>query len=120
MLTTPDLRLKCLIEDEVTVFPVDVACNDEVSDLKKLIQKERAQDSLKDVGPYPLELWKPRDSNPIAAKADTLAKRIRDLGPDFSKFADKLDPSEIVFSIFTKQPRREYIHIIVKVSRTSE
>ncbi|KAF8343673.1 hypothetical protein F5887DRAFT_281993 [Amanita rubescens] len=51
MLTT--LRLKCLIEGEVTVFPVTVAMR-----LKKSIQKERAPDSLKDVGPHTLELWK--------------------------------------------------------------
>ncbi|KAF8338586.1 hypothetical protein F5887DRAFT_1236729 [Amanita rubescens] len=37
MLTTPDLRLKCLIEDEVTVFPVDVACNDELSVADKIL-----------------------------------------------------------------------------------
>ena len=38
-----------------------------------------------------------------------------------SKFADELvDPSETVFSIFPTQPDKNYIHIIVKVPRTSE
>jgi hypothetical protein len=57
MLTT-DLRLKCLIKGEYIVFPVTVACNGEVSDLKTSIRSERALDSLKDVGPHILELWK--------------------------------------------------------------
>ena len=56
MLTT--LRLKCLIEGEDIVFPVTVVRDDEVSDLKEKIQSKRALDSLKDVGPHTLELWK--------------------------------------------------------------
>ncbi len=51
-------KLKCLIEGEDTVFSVIAASNDEVSDLKKSIRSERALDSLKDVGPHTLELWK--------------------------------------------------------------
>ncbi len=50
------LRLKCLIEGEYIVFPVTVARNEEVSDLKKVIQHEGGP--LKDVHPYYLELWK--------------------------------------------------------------
>ena len=52
------LRLKCLIEGEDIVFPVTVVRDDEVSDLKEKIQSKRALDSLKDVGPHTLELWK--------------------------------------------------------------
>ncbi|KIL57441.1 hypothetical protein M378DRAFT_171770, partial [Amanita muscaria Koide BX008] len=52
------LRLKCLIEGEDIVFPVTAGCNDEVSDLKKLIRSERALGSLKDIDPHTLELWK--------------------------------------------------------------
>ena|SRR6266550_1284365 len=51
-------KLKCLIEGEDTVFSVIAASNDEISDLKKSIRSERALDSLKDVGPHTLELWK--------------------------------------------------------------
>ncbi|KIL64993.1 hypothetical protein M378DRAFT_554864 [Amanita muscaria Koide BX008] len=112
MLTT--LRLKCLIEGEDIVFPVTAGCDDEVSDLKELIRSERALDSLKDIDPHTLELWKPKDSNPIAAERNNLVERIVLLG-DISTFADELDPSETVFSIFPTQPPRGYIHIIVKV-----
>ena len=52
------LRLKCLIEGEDIVFPVTVVRDEEVSDLKEKIQSKRALDSLKDVGPHTLELWK--------------------------------------------------------------
>jgi len=110
----PTLRLECFrIGGEDIVFPVTAVCNDEVSDLKESIQSEDT--SLKDVGPHILELWK--DSNPIA---DTLVERIGLLGHDLPKFADKLDPSETVFSIFPTQPPGDYIHIIVKIPRTSE
>ncbi len=52
------LRLKCLIEGEATVFPVTAVGDNEVSDLKEFIQSKRAKDTLKDVGPHILELWK--------------------------------------------------------------
>ncbi|KAM6503866.1 hypothetical protein JOM56_000809 [Amanita muscaria] len=114
------LRLQCLIEGEDIVFPVTAGCDDEVSDLKKLIRSERALDSLKDVGPHTLELWKLKDSNSIAAEPDyNLAERIGLLGHDLSKFADKLGPSRTLFSVFITQPPRDYIHIIVKVPRTT-
>ncbi len=51
-------RLNCLIEGTDTVFPVTAVRNDEVSDLKKSIQKERALGPLKGVDPHDLELWK--------------------------------------------------------------
>ncbi|KAK2465690.1 hypothetical protein APHAL10511_002234 [Amanita phalloides] len=114
------LQLNCLIEGEPTVFVVPVGRNNVVSNLKKLIQSERVLDSLKDVGPHTLELWKPKDSNPIAAEPeDTLVDRIGFLGHDLSNFADKLGPSRTVFSIFPTQSPRDYIHIIVKVPRTA-
>jgi hypothetical protein len=56
--TTLRLKLSCLIEGEDIVFPVTTVCDDEVSDLKELIQSERARGSLKDIGPHTLELWK--------------------------------------------------------------
>ncbi len=118
------------------VFPVTAACDDEISDLKELIRSKRALGSLKAVGPHTLELWKASATvegplcemtllsqlkKSITAKpAGTLIERIGLLGHDLSKFADKLDPSKTVFSIFPTQPPRDYIHIIVKVPRTSE
>jgi len=51
-------KFKCLIEGEAIVFPVTAVCNDEVSQLNKLIRSERALDSLKDVDPRTLKLWK--------------------------------------------------------------
>jgi hypothetical protein len=58
MLTSATLRFKCLVEGETIVFPVTAVCADEVSDLKEAIQSKRALDSLKDVDPHTLELWK--------------------------------------------------------------
>ena len=51
-------RLNCLIEGESIVFVVTVGHDCVVSDLKEKIQRERAMDTLKDIGPHTLELWK--------------------------------------------------------------
>ena len=51
-------KLNCLIEGEYTVFVVPVEKNDVVSELKEKIHGKRALDSLKDVSPHTLELWK--------------------------------------------------------------
>src|SRR6266550_6120514 len=52
------LRLNCLIEGESIVFVVTMKHDDVVSDLKKVVQSERALGALKHVGPHTLELWK--------------------------------------------------------------
>ena len=51
-------RLTCVIEGESIVFVGTVGHDCLVSDLKKEIKMERALDTLKDVGPHTLELWK--------------------------------------------------------------
>jgi hypothetical protein len=53
-----NLRLCCAIEGEGLVFPVDIPAQADVVDLKKKIQSERAMDTLQDVCPHILELWK--------------------------------------------------------------
>lgn len=138
---TQPRRLNCLIAGESIVFLVIMGCDYVVSELKGVIQKERGLDTLKDVGPHTLELWKvsaidespcevtwltsppfqPNDSNPITAKpADTLAARIRSLGDSLSQFANKLEPTDSLFSIFPNQPPSEHLHVIVKVPATGE
>ena len=57
--STPSLiRLYCVIEGEGLVFGVDISAQDNVSDLKKKIQIERAKSILRDTDPHSLELWK--------------------------------------------------------------
>ena len=51
-------RLNCVIEGESIVFIVTVERGWAVSDLKKEIKRERAEDTLRDVGAHTLELWK--------------------------------------------------------------
>lgn len=51
-------ELNCLIEGESIVFVVPVGHDYKVSHLKEAIKGKRAQDTLKDVGPHILELWK--------------------------------------------------------------
>ena len=59
---TDSFRLNCLIEGEsiFRVFTVQVTVGRDrnVSDLKEEIAKKREQDTLKDVDPQTLELWK--------------------------------------------------------------
>jgi len=117
-----------------------MGCDSMVSELKKVIKKERELGTLKDADPHTLELWKvsaidelrcevtwltspfqPSDSNPITAKpANTLTARIRSLGDSLSKFANELEPMDNLFSIFPNQPPSEHIHIIVKAPVTGE
>lgn len=54
------MKLLCLIEGESIVFGVEVPRDSDVSDLKKVIKGERKYDTLKDVGPHTLEMWKVR------------------------------------------------------------
>ncbi|KAF8344469.1 hypothetical protein F5887DRAFT_1205044 [Amanita rubescens] len=64
-----------------------------------------------------LDLWKPK--GPIAAKPEkTLAARIGSLEGGLSEFADKLDPTDSVFDIFSMSPPKHEIHIIVKAPAT--
>jgi hypothetical protein len=122
--------------DEYVVFTVNVPRDFEVEGLKRAIQSDRAESVLKGIDPHRLRLYKvstinelryeerwlispsqPKDSNPIATmQADSLAERIGSMGDSLLKFADKLDPAESLFSIFSKQPPTEYIHIIVEVT----
>jgi hypothetical protein len=119
------------------MFTVEEPCRTEIGDLRDIIQRKRAMDILKDIqGPYALELWKvsaidesrcevssphfqPKDSNLILADK-TVAEHIRSLGDSLSKVADKLEPTDPLFSIFPSQPASEHLHIIVKVRATGE
>ncbi len=51
-------RLICCITNESNIFIVTLDNDLAVSDLRKVIQRERALDVLKNVGPHILELWK--------------------------------------------------------------
>jgi hypothetical protein len=51
-------RLYCLIEGESIIFLVTIGRDCVVSELKQEIQRERALDTLKNVDPHILELWK--------------------------------------------------------------
>jgi hypothetical protein len=46
--------------------------------------------------------------------AETLAKRIVDLGPDFSQFAVKLEPTDTVAEAFPEPPAKHF-HVIVQL-----
>ena len=51
-------KLSCLIEGEPIVFAVTAGRDWVVSELKNAIKKERELDTLKNVGPHTLALWK--------------------------------------------------------------
>jgi hypothetical protein len=51
-------QLNCLIEGESIVFPVTFTHDCVVGEFKEVIQSKSAPDTLKDVGPHTLELWK--------------------------------------------------------------
>ena len=66
-------RLWCLIEGESDVFPVTVNLRRHViAELKKFIQRERALDTLKEVGAHALELWKVSAINDLRCEVTSL------------------------------------------------
>ncbi|KAM6499266.1 hypothetical protein JOM56_004774 [Amanita muscaria] len=107
------LRLNCLIEGEDIVFTTTAAGDDNVSNLKKSIQKERALDSLKDVGPHSLELWKVNiDINTYLNDRRSLSHlKLENLEPESIKSLQSWKSSSKYWS---GQPPDEFIHIIVK------
>jgi len=128
--------LNCLIENDPFLFPVEGSYCAPIGVLKEAIQRMRAMDILKDVGPHTLDLWKvsaidesrrevssqhfqPKDSNPILAD-ETAVEHIRSLGDDLSKVADKLNPAHPLLSIFPSQPPNGHLHVIVKLGVTGE
>ena len=52
--------LICLLEDDHVVFQVKVPTDNNVLDLKKLVQKERKDSVFRNIDPYVLLLWKVR------------------------------------------------------------
>ncbi|KAF8348014.1 hypothetical protein F5887DRAFT_674717 [Amanita rubescens] len=107
----PTLRLKCLIEGEFIVFPVTAVCDDKVSDLEKSIQSERALDSLKDVGPHTLELWK------VNIDLNTHDKQSRMGHKTWESWGiEELEAWRSISHYWSVQPHGEHLHIIVKAS----
>ncbi|KIL60446.1 hypothetical protein M378DRAFT_82150 [Amanita muscaria Koide BX008] len=113
------LRLNCLIEGEDIVFTTTAAGDDNVSNLKKSIQKERALDSLKDVGPHTLELWKVNiDINAYLNDGRSLSHlKLENLEPESIKSLQSWKSSSKYWS---GQPPDESIHIIVKGAPAGE
>ncbi len=60
--------LNCLIEGESNVFPIAVRRDYAVGEFRRVIQEERALDTLEGVGPHTLELWK------VSAIGESLCK----------------------------------------------
>ncbi|KAF8346217.1 hypothetical protein F5887DRAFT_1073864 [Amanita rubescens] len=104
--------LNRLIEGEYMVFRVKVELNDVVDGLKIAIQRERVKSILQNTDPHTLELLKPKGSIP-ATPGNNLAERIWSLGYDRSKFADKLEPTNTISSLFSVDPPPNDIHIII-------
>ncbi|KAF5379727.1 hypothetical protein D9615_005698 [Tricholomella constricta] len=111
-----DLRLLCVIQGETEAFPIDVKRsswhNPEfiVDDLKKRILEERKQGSLAAVGSHSLELWKPREGNPIISRPkQTLPIRVASA----RESGEELDPTDSVFTVFRGQPSLDHLHVVV-------
>jgi len=125
-------RLNCLIEGESNVFLVTVERDCVVSDLKEKIQMKRALDSLRNVGPHTLELWKVSaidDSRgtgtwltPTPQQVDVELKPHEKLSLSHLKLEDEgieeLTSWNCVEKYWSDQPPtpyRPYLHIMVKI-----
>ncbi|KAF8331793.1 hypothetical protein F5887DRAFT_55172 [Amanita rubescens] len=115
-----DLTLFCWILNESnSPFAIDIGQSMTVYHLKKAIKKKKER-TFDGIDSDTLELWKPKDSNPIAAvPQSTLAERIGSLG-GLSTFANKLEPTHRLSRIFSTRPREDDIHIVVNVPTTGE
>ncbi|KAF8236631.1 hypothetical protein L208DRAFT_1251067, partial [Tricholoma matsutake] len=107
-------KLKCLIEGECIVFSVTVGRDWDVGELKESVQSKRALDTLKDVGPHTLELWK------VNIDLETHDKRsINHLKVENLEGVDELTWRSIL-EYWPDQPPATHLHIIVKIPATGE
>ncbi|KIM47458.1 hypothetical protein M413DRAFT_200359 [Hebeloma cylindrosporum] len=103
------LMLWCLIENESVVFPVEVPRSFMIGSLKEIIQRKR--DTLKDVGPHILELWKvdiDLEGRPEHSVSQLELSSLQG--------AEKLASWESVERYWSNQPPTKHLHIIVNAA----
>ncbi|KAF9314061.1 hypothetical protein BG003_004554 [Podila horticola] len=102
------LTLFCLVDGEATstAFSIKIPSNDTVDDLKKLIKVEKAND-FSDIDANQLTLW--RVSIPVVT-----ANRNKPINLTEIDSITELDPTDDVSYVFTDQPPKKTIHIIVQ------
>lgn len=108
-----------------------------VSDLKKEIKRERALDTLKDVGPHTLELWKVSAINELRSEVSWLTPTPQQVNIDLETHDKhflrhlKLDSEDLkgvgelaswksVEEYWSNQPPTAYLHIIIKILANGE
>jgi hypothetical protein len=52
------ITLRCMLQGDPAIFSVELSPNADTGKLKEAIQKKRELDSLKDIGPHSLKIWK--------------------------------------------------------------
>ncbi|KIM72228.1 hypothetical protein PILCRDRAFT_99398 [Piloderma croceum F 1598] len=96
-------RLNCLIEGESIVFVVTTGHDCAVSNLKEDVQCKQAMDTLKDVGPHTLELWKVSAINELRCEVMSLTPTIGPLGkrtaPEPTDIFDRLKCAKFVTTV---------------------
>ena len=124
--------LNCLIDGESIVFPVAAKRDTKVGYLKEIIRSKRELDTLKDIGPHTLELWKVSAIDESRCKATwltllpfqpkcslsatpshNLVERFRSMRNSPSEFADFMEPTDKLYKIFPGQPSTDDLHVIV-------
>ncbi|KAF8975604.1 hypothetical protein BGZ46_008990 [Entomortierella lignicola] len=102
----PKIKLFCVIDKDATIFPVEVAVDDSVGDLKKIIKNEKPID-LADVDADKLNLWK--------ISIPSVPKRIFTLDNLEAEDKTELDDSTADISeLFDQDPPKKTIHIIIE------
>jgi Crinkler effector protein N-terminal domain len=120
--------LRCLIEGESAVFTVQVSSRIEIGDLKEVVQRKRALDTLKNVGPHTLELWKVSAINESRCEVTWLTPTLQQVNIDLKNHnnhsvshlklenlegVQELTSWKSVEAYWSSQPPTEYLHIIV-------
>ena len=122
-------RLLCLIEGESVVFATEESCRIEIGDLKEVIQRKREMDTLKDVGPHTLELWKVSTIDESRCEVTWLTPTPQQVNIDLETLnkhslshlkleslqgVEELTSWKSVEEYWSNQPPTTYLHIIVK------
>ncbi|KAI0252519.1 hypothetical protein BJV78DRAFT_341455 [Lactifluus subvellereus] len=106
---SPGPMLWCFIENDTNPFSVVAPVGIWIGNLKEIIREEGIDALAKD-----LTLWKPTVLIPLKP-SQSLAQRIKNLGPDLSTFAGKLDPVDLVTEVFFQERTSTYLDVIVQL-----
>ncbi|KAF9992579.1 hypothetical protein BGZ79_002908, partial [Entomortierella chlamydospora] len=113
-MTSEKVKLFCILDGDSTAFPVKVATDESVGDLKDAIREKKPND-LQDVDADTLILW--HVSIPSTPKRQITLGNLTDEEKATKKPEELEDPTIEISEVFGLSPAKRTIHVIVKDPR---